>query len=214
MDGELAEGEATAVATHVERCAECRECLAAYKQASAGFEMYCDAMADVDGRASVAERRREIPRRYANDLRSFATLTRDDNVKPKQQITGREKRAPSLRDASLRTPTLVGSSARDDNVKPKQQITGREKRAPSLRDASLRTPTLVGSSARDDTVKQKRVRVAIGAGAIGGGRDCRCSGDRDVADAAEASHRAGACARDGTCAQCGIYSSTGRDAAR
>ena len=168
MDGELAEGEATAVATHVERCAECRECLAAYKQASAGFEMYCDAMADVAEEARVAEERREIPRRYANDLRSFATLTRDDNVKPKQQITGREKRAPSLRDASLRTPTLVGSSARDDNVKPKQQITGREKRAPSLRDASLRTPTLVGSSARDDTVKQKRVRVAIAAGAIAG----------------------------------------------
>ncbi len=47
MDGELAEGEATAVATHVERCAECRECLAAYKKASAGFEMYCDVMADL-----------------------------------------------------------------------------------------------------------------------------------------------------------------------
>ena len=95
MDGELAEGEATAVATHVERCAECRECLAAYKQASAGFEMYCDAMADL--RKRLRRGRTKTDRRYANDLRSFATLTRDGNVKPKQQITGREKRAPSLR---------------------------------------------------------------------------------------------------------------------
>ena len=81
MDGELAEREAAEVATHVERCAECRERLAAYKQASAGFEMYCDVVVDVAEDARVAEERREIPRRCANDLRSFATLTRDDNVK-------------------------------------------------------------------------------------------------------------------------------------
>jgi len=118
MDGELGASEAALVEAHVAQCAECRECLAAYRQASVGFEAYCDAIAGVLDEAR-AEKLREIPRRFANDLRPFATLTRDDNVKEKEQTPGRGKRAPSLRDAALRTPTLVGSSARDDNVKEK-----------------------------------------------------------------------------------------------
>jgi hypothetical protein len=84
MDGELAEREGAALEEHLARCAECRERLAAYKQTSAGFEAYCEAMVDVAEEARVAEERREIPRRRANDLRSFATLTRDDNAHQKR----------------------------------------------------------------------------------------------------------------------------------
>lgn len=78
MDGELPEREAAAIEKHVAQCAECRECLAAYKQASAGFDMYCDAVVDVADEARVAEERREIPR-LAED-RSL----RDDTVKQKR----------------------------------------------------------------------------------------------------------------------------------
>ena len=56
MDGELAEGEAAEVERHLEGCAECRECVAAFEQASAGFEAYCDAVVGAaETRTKVAE---------------------------------------------------------------------------------------------------------------------------------------------------------------
>jgi hypothetical protein len=42
MDGELPENESAEIARHVQSCPECRDCLAAIKQASGAFNAYCD----------------------------------------------------------------------------------------------------------------------------------------------------------------------------
>jgi anti-sigma factor RsiW len=42
MDHELAEQEAAEVEQHLERCAECREGVAAYKEVDKAFKAYCD----------------------------------------------------------------------------------------------------------------------------------------------------------------------------
>jgi hypothetical protein len=59
MDGELPERDAAGVphevGRHLKGCTECREHLAAYRQASRAFEAYCDAVA-------AAETRRGLPR--------------------------------------------------------------------------------------------------------------------------------------------------------
>ena len=55
MDGELPERDAAEVERHLRECAECRECVAAYEQASGAFEAYCDAVVEVAEEAQVAE---------------------------------------------------------------------------------------------------------------------------------------------------------------
>ena len=52
MDGELGASEAAQMEMHLRECAECRECLAAYQQASGAFEMYCDTVAGVAERGT------------------------------------------------------------------------------------------------------------------------------------------------------------------
>ena len=54
MDYELTEQEAAEMAQHVETCAECRTCLAAYTQVDRAFKAYCHA-------ASHQEKRRSVP---------------------------------------------------------------------------------------------------------------------------------------------------------
>ena len=70
MDGELPESEAAAVEEHVAQCAECRECLAAYKQASGAFDMYCDAMVGVAEEARVAVFFQRDPNRVVEEPRA------------------------------------------------------------------------------------------------------------------------------------------------
>jgi anti-sigma factor RsiW len=57
MDGELPEGEATTIERHLQACADCRDCLAKYRETSGGFAAYCDAAIE----PFVAEPRRGVP---------------------------------------------------------------------------------------------------------------------------------------------------------
>jgi anti-sigma factor RsiW len=57
MDGELLEGEAAAVERHLQDCADCRDCLAKYRETSGAFAAYCDAAIE----PLVAEPRRGVP---------------------------------------------------------------------------------------------------------------------------------------------------------
>lgn len=47
LDGELPEGEAAKIARHLAQCTQCRGQLAAYRQASAGFEAYSNKYGDM-----------------------------------------------------------------------------------------------------------------------------------------------------------------------
>ena len=59
MDGELAENDAAVVEQHVRACAECRDCVAAYEEASRGFAAYYDATLQS---ATATPARRKLPR--------------------------------------------------------------------------------------------------------------------------------------------------------
>jgi Putative zinc-finger len=54
MDHELPEQEASALKQHLKVCAECRKCLAAYKQVDKDIRAYCD-------EATVSAERRGVP---------------------------------------------------------------------------------------------------------------------------------------------------------
>lgn len=47
IDGELAEGEGTAIEQHLAECGECRSRVAAYRRTSAAWDAYCDAAVEV-----------------------------------------------------------------------------------------------------------------------------------------------------------------------
>jgi anti-sigma factor RsiW len=58
MDGELPSNEAAVVEQHVAACADCRDCVAAYEEASRGFAAYYHAAAD---QATAPKASRRIP---------------------------------------------------------------------------------------------------------------------------------------------------------
>ena len=103
MDGELDATDALVVEKHLRECAECRECLTAYQQASAGFEAYCDAVVDVAEGASATEEARlaaflhDDPNRIASILCDPNRITEAPRVEgaSRQSFLSRLKPRPT-----------------------------------------------------------------------------------------------------------------------
>lgn len=66
MDGEVAPREAAEIAGHVEKCAECRNCITEFARVSGEFAQYCDAM--------LAAQERWAARRWAPALCAAAAV--------------------------------------------------------------------------------------------------------------------------------------------
>jgi hypothetical protein len=114
MDGELGESEAAVVEQHVQACAECRECVAAYEEASRGFAAYYDATART---AAVQTPARRVPlwipvaAAVAAIAAMLAIAFVDRSVKPGSAPQVARESTPSV--AGIKTPVLHPEVNRD-----------------------------------------------------------------------------------------------------
>jgi hypothetical protein len=188
MDGELPEREAAEVERHLEICAECRECLAAFQQVSGAFDAYCEATVCAADETRIAETRAKLAVFFTAILTGSHPFFRDPNRVAKEPraegaarrgLLSRLKPRPTKRDVSV----AIGASGIAAAAEKRREIprlaqhfwvpspgnflcalTGRG----SLRADNVKPKEQIPGRGllRADGEKQKRVRVAIGVSGI------------------------------------------------